>query len=108
MIYLTNHVGLVQDNPDLVIMTSESLNTPPELVTDVQLVGVKQQQYSVNPLRKPDSYILIIVSLNINSDHSRTPMKSYPRSVLCFSPDKIPGVSTIEMPFNTVELVFEH
>ena len=44
----------------------------------------------------------------LSANHSRTPIKSYPRSVRCFSPLKIPGVSTMEMPFNTSDLVLEH
>ena len=40
-----HHVSLVQHNADLVIVTPQSLNTPPELIANVQLVGVKQQQY---------------------------------------------------------------
>ena len=44
----------------------------------------------------------------LSANHLRISTKSYPRSNLCFSPLKIPGVSNIEMDFKTSELVFEH
>jgi hypothetical protein len=36
-------IGLVQDNPDLIIMTTKRTNHPLKLVAYVQLVGVKEQ-----------------------------------------------------------------
>ena len=39
-----HHVRLVQHDPDLVVVAPQRLDAAPELVTDVQLVGVKQQQ----------------------------------------------------------------
>ena len=41
---MVDHVGLVQHDPDLVVVAPERLDAAPELVTDVQLVGVKQKQ----------------------------------------------------------------
>ena len=39
-----HHVGLVQHDPDLVVVAPERLDAAPKLVTDVQLVGVEQKQ----------------------------------------------------------------
>ena len=41
---VVHHVRLVQHDPDLVVVAPQRLDAAPELVTDVQLVGVKQQQ----------------------------------------------------------------
>ena len=36
-------ISLVEDDPDLVLVAVDGLDRPPELVRDVQLVGVEQQ-----------------------------------------------------------------
>ena len=50
---MTYHISFIEHNPNLVIMTLQSLNTPPELITNVKLVGIKQEEYSVRSLSKP-------------------------------------------------------
>ena len=41
---VVHHVRLVQHDPDLVVVAPQRLDAAPKLVTDVQLMGVKQQQ----------------------------------------------------------------
>ena len=41
---VVHHVRLVQHDPDLVVVAPQRLDAAPELVTDVQLVGVEQEQ----------------------------------------------------------------
>ena len=48
-----HHVGLVQADPDLVVMGPDRLDRVLELVRDVKLVGVEQQDDPVGPLREP-------------------------------------------------------
>jgi transposase len=43
-----------------------------------------------------------------SANHWRTALKSYPRSTLCFSPDRIPGVSTIVSFWSRGEFTWEH
>ena len=50
---MVHHVCLVQHNPYLVVVTSQSLNASSEFIADVELVGVKQQENSVNSLSEP-------------------------------------------------------
>ena len=50
---MIDHICLVQHDPDLVLMPLHRLNAAAELVGDVQLVCVKEEKNSVNPLGKP-------------------------------------------------------
>ena len=43
-----------------------------------------------------------------SANHLRTPVKSYPLLRDCFSPARIPGVSSNVTLFNTEERVVEH
>ena len=49
---VVHHVSLVQHDPDLVVVAPQRLDAAPELVTDVQLVGVKQEQNPERNIRK--------------------------------------------------------
>ena len=53
---VVHHVRLVQHDPDLVVVAPQRLDAAPELVTDVQLVGVEQEQ---NPERGNLNYNLM-------------------------------------------------
>merc|ERR1712013_735661 len=77
-------VCFVQDYPDLVIVSSQSLNRPPELVTDVQLVSIKEQKNSVHSFSKPLQYSnkiiasvcpLLFSTENPRSVHDRDPLQ---------------------------------
>ena len=50
--------------------------------------------------------IIIIIIKQYNYTHAR--MTTYPRSTRCFSPDRIPGVSMIEILSSTVLWSCEH
>ena len=50
---MIDHVRLVEHNPDLVLVPLHRLDAAAELVGDVQLVRVKEEKNSVNPLGKP-------------------------------------------------------
>ena len=54
--YVMSTVHLVQHYPDLVLLLPDGLDGLLELVTDVKLVGVKQQDDAVSPLSKPGQY----------------------------------------------------
>ena len=54
--YVMSTVHLVQHYPDLVLLLPDGLDGLLELVTDVELVGVKQQDDAVSPLSKPGQY----------------------------------------------------
>ena len=41
------------DEPDFVVVASEGFDGPPELVWDVQLVGIEQQQDSIDAFSEP-------------------------------------------------------
>ena len=53
---VVHHVGLVQHNTDLVVVTSQSLNAPSEFIADIELVGVKEQDDAVSPLGEPGQH----------------------------------------------------
>lgn len=46
-------VGLVEDHPDLVVLSLEGSDGLGELVRDVQFVGVEEQDDPVHPLAEP-------------------------------------------------------
>ena len=50
---VVDHVGLVQHDPDLVLVPLHRLDAAAELVGDVELVRVEEEENSVNPLGKP-------------------------------------------------------
>ena len=66
---VVHHVRLVQHDADLVIVTPQRLNTPPELIANVQLVGVKQQQ---NPETRNQIFTSIFKFTQISLMHVRT------------------------------------
>ena len=102
---VVHHVGLVQHNTDLVVVTSQSLNASSELIADVELVGVEQKQNPVNSLSEPlqHAYEVVtsvrslflsaenVISLSLLSVNTKPPESHL----------RIPGVSTIEIPFKT-------
>ena len=47
---MVHHVGLVEHNTNLVVVTSHAFNDATELVRDVKLVCVKQQNNTVDTL----------------------------------------------------------
>ena len=49
-----------------------------------------------------------IILSTLSANHRNTPTKSYPRSTRCFSPDRMPGVSTMVTHFSTGLLSSEH
>ena len=49
-----------------------------------------------------------IIRSTLSANHCNTPTKSYPLSTLCFSPERIPGVSTIVTHFSTGLFNVEH
>ena len=55
-----HHVGLVEADPDLVVMGPDRLDRVLELVRDVELVSVEQQDDAVSTLRKPAEITRII------------------------------------------------
>lgn len=50
---MIDHVGLVQNNADLVLVSSKSLDTALELVGDVQFVSIEEKDDTVDPLGEP-------------------------------------------------------
>ena len=50
---MINHVRLVQDNADLVLIAAESLDASLELIGDVQFVGVEEEDDAVDTLSEP-------------------------------------------------------
>ena len=70
---MCHHVGLVQADPDLVVMGPDRLDRVLELVRDVELVGVEQQDDAVSTLRKPAKIPCIIeLETNICDDFTIT------------------------------------
>ena len=55
-------ISLVEDDPDLLVPPGEGLDGSPQLVTDVQLVGIKQQQDQVHSLSEPGQHLYKVVS----------------------------------------------
>ena len=49
-----------------------------------------------------------IILSTLSANQRNTPTKSYPRSTRCFSPDRMPGVSTMVTHFRTGLLSSEH
>ena len=77
------HLGLAEkpnsnkcNQPDLVIVTPESLDGPLELVRDVELVGVEQEEDSVDalgePLEDPDELVAAVDALLFAAQDSRS------------------------------------
>ena len=63
-----NLVSFVEDDPHLVLVTVNGLNTPPELVRDVQLIGIKEQDDAVDALGEPlEDSDKIIAEINNSS-----------------------------------------
>ena len=50
---VVDHVGLVQHDPDLVLVPLHRLDAAAELVGDVELVRVEEEQDAIHPLSKP-------------------------------------------------------
>ena len=46
-------ICFVENDPNLIVPARERLYSPPELVTDIKLVSIKQQQDNINPGCKP-------------------------------------------------------
>ena len=59
---VVHHVCLVQDNPNLVVVASQGLNAPSELIADVELVSVKQEQNAINSLSEPLQHAYEVVT----------------------------------------------
>lgn len=59
---LTYLIRLVEDHPDLVVLTLQGLDGLGELVRDVQLVGVEQQDDPVHSLPKPSQNLRKVVT----------------------------------------------
>ena len=55
-------VYLVEDYPDLVLLLPDGLDGLLELITDVELVGVKQQDDPVSTLSKPGQHSSKIIA----------------------------------------------
>ena len=78
----------------------DSVESFVELVGDVKLVCVEKKNDSVNSLGEPSENL----KLDLKRKHVEgfvTFEKSYPRLTRCFSPDKIPGESMIEIESKT-------
>ena len=58
---MVDHVGLVEHDPDLVLVPLHRLDAAAELVGDVELVRVEEEQDAVHPLSKPLNYSREIV-----------------------------------------------
>ena len=59
---MVDHVGLVEHDPDLVLVPLHRLDAAAELVGDVELVRVEEEQDAVHPLSKPLNYSREIVT----------------------------------------------
>lgn len=59
---LVDHIRLIQDHPDLLLMTLQRMDSSLEFVRDIQLVGVKQQQDQICPLCEPLNHRSVVVS----------------------------------------------
>lgn len=54
---IVNHVCLVQNDTDLVVVSAERLNRALELVRNVEFVRVKQQDNAIGTLSKPLDHV---------------------------------------------------
>lgn len=50
---MINHIRLIENDTDFVLITLESFNASLELIRDVQFVGIKEKNDSVNSFSKP-------------------------------------------------------
>ena len=68
--------GSRDHRPDLIIVTSKGLNGAPELVWDVELVGVEEEEDSVDafgePLQDPDELVAAVDSLLLSAQDARS------------------------------------
>lgn len=73
---MVDHVGFVENDSNLVVVSSQCLDGSPELIRNVELVCVKQQNDSIDsfskPLENPSEIVATIDSLFLARQNSRS------------------------------------